>query len=64
MITIKPVVLSHHKRPDGSYNVKIRVTFKRESRYISTTVVVSGSDLARGSLKIKNAAVKIRVDRV
>ena len=62
MITIKPVVLSHHKRPDGSYNVKIRVTFKRESRYISTTVVVSGSDLARGSLKIKNAAVNDKLD--
>lgn len=62
MITLKPVVLSHHKRPDGTYNVKIRVTFKRVSKYLPTTVVVSRSDLTKGSLKIKNAQINDKLN--
>lgn len=36
MATVKAVVLAHHKKKDGSLNVKIRVIYKRESAYIGT----------------------------
>ena len=54
--TFKAVVYQHHRKSDGTYNVKIRVTHNREKRHISTNVFVQSKDLTRG-LKIKNAAV-------
>lgn len=54
--TFKAVVYAHHKKEDGTYNVKIRVTHNRQKRHISTNVFVTSKDLTRG-LKIKNAAV-------
>lgn len=54
--TFKAIVYSHHRKSDGTYNVKIRVTHNREKRHISTNVFVTAKDLTRG-LKIKNAAV-------
>ena len=53
--TFKAVVYAHHKKEDGTYNVKIRVTHRRQKRHISTNVFVTSKDLTRG-LKIKNAA--------
>lgn len=52
MVTFKAVVLEHQQREDGSYNVKIRVTHQRKSKYISTTFTAYKTDLTR-SLKIK-----------
>lgn len=54
--TFKAVVYAHHKKEDGTYNVKIRVTHNRAKRHISTNVFVTAKDLTRG-LKIKNAAI-------
>lgn len=53
MITFKPEVFSHQRRKDGTYNVKIRVTFNRQVRRIPTNLFCSQSDLTR-SLKLKD----------
>jgi integrase len=47
MATLKAVVLKHHKRDDGTYNVKIRVTHRRQSVYIPTTLYVTSAQLTR-----------------
>lgn len=51
-VTFKPVVLPHHRRGDGTYPVKIRVTFKGRSRYMSTNRVAERRDLTR-ELKLR-----------
>lgn len=56
MATFKAVVHAHQKRRDGTYNVKIRVTHNRRTRYLPTTVTVDASQLTRG-LKIKDQQV-------
>lgn len=56
MLTIKPVVLPYNRRKDGTYNVKLRLTWKGRSRYLATNIMVGKSDLTR-SLKIKSPDV-------
>lgn len=59
MITFKPVVLFHRKPKDGSYNVKIRVTFKGVSRFLPTTLYCTQADLTRtGKIKPGNTLSK------
>lgn len=53
MITFKAIIIPNNRRDDGTYPVKIRVTYKRVSRRLKTTLVCSPKDLTR-SLKIKN----------
>lgn len=53
MPTFKPVVSAHQKRSDGSYNIKIRITHKRVSRWIPTNLNAYSYDLTR-SLNLKN----------
>lgn len=53
MATFKAEVYEHHKKADGSYNVKIRVTHKKKKRYLATSVYVFKDDMTR-SLKIKD----------
>jgi hypothetical protein len=45
MLTVKAIVLKHHQKSDGSFNVKIRVTHNRVSRYIDTVHFVVGKQL-------------------
>ena len=55
-VTFKAVVYAHHKKADGTYNVKVRVTHNRVKRHIATNVFVKREDLTRG-YKIKNQHV-------
>lgn len=63
MPTFKVIVLPHQKRNDGTYNVKIRVTQNRVSRFIRTAHYVSLKDISRRKdngkerIKIKNQAI-------
>lgn len=63
MATFKIIVLPHHRREDGTYNVKIRVTHNRKTRYVKTPYYVGGADISRRKrngkeeLKIRNQAV-------
>lgn len=61
--TFKPVVYSHQRRRDGSYNVKIRVTHGRKSRNLATNIDVTGDQLTRG-LKIKDYQVIDKVNAI
>ena len=51
--TFRPVVYAHHKKKDGSYNVKINVYFKGKERRLPTTIFCTKADLTR-SYHIKN----------
>lgn len=53
MVTFKAVVLKHHKKDDGTFNIKIRVTSQRQKRYIKTPYFVTSKDITR-SYEIKN----------
>lgn len=61
MVTFKPVVAAHQRKADGTYNVKIRVTYKRVSRWIPTTISCTQADLTR-TLHIKSAGLQNRCD--
>lgn len=63
MITFKAIVISNNRRKDGTYPVKIRVTFKGVSRRLATAMVCKPTDLTR-SLKIKNADILSQADKI
>ena len=56
MITYKPIIIPGGRRKDGTYPVKIRVTFKGVSRRLPTTLVCTDADLTRSG-RIKNATI-------
>lgn len=52
MATVDAVVLSHHRKADGTYNVKFRVSHKGKKRYIDTEHYVSDRQLdSKGKIK-------------
>lgn len=53
MVTFQHVIFAHQQRKDKSYPVKIRVTYKRKSKYLATNIIAQPSDLTR-NLEIKN----------
>ena len=63
MTTFKALVLSHQKRRDGTYNVKIRVTHNRKHKYIKTALYAGKNDLTK-SLKIKNHLISDATDEI
>ena len=51
-ISFKPLIARRQQRDDGTYNVKIRVTYKRVSRFLSTTITAPRKDIDKdGNLK-------------
>ena len=70
MPTFKTIILPTQKRSDGSYNVKIRLTHNRKSKYIKTPYYVEGKDIAKRKkdgkeeLRIKNQAVLDKTDEI
>ena len=65
MLTIKADVLKKDLRVDGTYNVKIRFTYKREVKRLSTSLFAKPSDLIKKNLKIKEGTpLKREVDRL
>lgn len=52
MATISAVILKHHKKADGTWNVKFRVTHNQQSVYIDTPHFVSKAQLdKKGKLR-------------
>ena len=64
MITLHPVVLAHQKRADGSWNVKIRITFKGRHRYLPTSLSVTANQMSKDLKKIKDSIVASRVNNL
>lgn len=58
MITFKAVVLKKHKKADGTWNVKIRVTYDRRSSYLPTNAFVKKDQLNSKQTQIKDISVK------
>lgn len=56
MITFKPIIKPSGKRRDGTWLVRIRVTFNRQVRWIPTNLVCTAADLTRSG-KIRNATI-------
>lgn len=63
MITFKAIIIPNNRRKDGTYPVKIRVTFKGVTRRLPTTLACTSGDLTR-SLKIKSADILTRADEL
>lgn len=63
MITFKAIIIPNNRRKDGTYPVKIRVTFKGVSRRLPTTLVCKSQDLTRGN-RIKNADILSKADEL
>ena len=56
MPTFTPMVFAHHRRADGTYNVKIKIYHNYGQRYLATSLWARPSDLTR-SLKIKSPEI-------
>lgn len=64
MITFKAIVIPNNKRKDGTYPVKIRVTFKGVSRRLPTNLSCKQGDLARGSYRIKSNDILAKAEEI
>lgn len=53
MLTFKAEVLKSKQKSDGTYNVKIRMTYNREVKRLATNIFVRQEDLTK-SFKLKN----------
>jgi hypothetical protein len=62
MLTVKAIVLKHHQKSDGTYNVKIRVTHNRISRYIDNVHFVGGKQLNKKN-EIRDNIIAFQVNK-
>ena len=49
MATITWVILKHHKKADGTYNPKIRITHKRSTKYLPTSIFTPAVRFKKGA---------------
>ena len=65
-ITINPVVLPHSRKADGTYNVKIRLTYKRASRILPTQLTALPTDVTKSKpVHLKsNSTVMLRAQEI
>ena len=47
MLSIKPIVYKHYRRADGLFPVKIRVTYRQQTRYFDTPLVATRKQLTK-----------------
>ena len=60
-VTLKPILIDHQWKADGTNLYRIRVTHQRKTRYIKTNVIVAKSDLARDG-SVKTQSVKDNIE--
>ena len=63
MITFKACIVKKDMRKDGTWPVLIRMTYKRQSRMIRTTMSVSSEDLT-ASGNIRNHSIIDECDKI
>ncbi len=56
MASISATILKHHRKQNGSWNVKIRISQKGKSVYIDTSIVATKDDLDT-KLRLKNVFI-------
>lgn len=70
MATFKALIRPEQQKADGTYNVKIRVTHNRKSKYISTPFYVNGKEIikkkkdGKEEVRIKNQSVLDKTDEI
>lgn len=66
MATVSWVVFKHHKKSDGTYNPKIRITHNRTSSYISTSIYTDFVRFKKNSSTgtINSESIKEELDRL
>lgn len=52
MATFKSLIQKHHKKANGTWNVKIRVTHNRQIKYLATPIYAKADDITR-TFKLK-----------
>lgn len=60
-VTFKPVIYEQYKRMDNTYVIRIRITFDRKHKYLTTNLTATKSQLTR-SLSIKDRSLLDAVD--
>lgn len=64
MLTIKAEILKAGLKNDGTYNIKVRLTYNREVKRLSTNLFATQADITR-SLKLKDGTpVKLATDKL
>ena len=63
MITVKACIYRHHRRQDGTYPVKLRITLGGVSRHLPTTSIARPEQLTR-SLKPKDPELVAALDEL
>lgn len=63
MLTFKAIIIPSEQKGDKTYNVKIRLTYKRQVRKIATSIFVKKCDLTK-SYKIKNPDILKQADKL
>lgn len=56
MLTFKAIIMPHEQKKDKTFNVKIRITYKRQVKRIPTSIFVTKDDLTK-SFKLKNQEI-------
>lgn len=64
MITFKAIIIPNNRRKDGTYPVKIRVTFRGKTRRLPTNLVCRQEDITRNSGRIKSAFIINKADEI
>lgn len=64
MATFKAEIYAHHKKKDGTYNIKIRVTHNRQKRYLDTPYYITKDDITQKTFKIKNQYYIDKTDEI
>lgn len=64
MITFKAIIIPNNRRKDGTYPVKIRVTYGGKVRRLPTNLVCRQEDITRSSGKIKSAFILNKADEI
>lgn len=64
MLTLKPIVYKSYLRQDGFFPIKIRLTYKRQSRYLDTPLVATKRQLSRDLDAVKDVRLCSAVCRI
>lgn len=63
MVTFKSEVRKDHKRQDGTYSVRTRITHNRVVRRITTSIHVTKEDITKG-FKVKNQSIIEKLENI
>lgn len=64
MLTVKAEIQKDKQRSDGSYNVKIRLTYERKVRRLSSNLFITAKDLTKSLSFKEGTAIKREIDKL